>query len=601
MPSVDVVRSASKRIGGVAGAVAKSVSTASSKAASSKAAKMAMCVAESVGSTASETAMTIAKKSADTASEVLSVADSGLKAVKESTFSSRLKKARIKGFRDGIKQGAYLAGEKRHNFLYAYVATLCYFLRCDGEFSNDEQAWLCDGLKFLKLDGGLPEEVNARIMAIADDESIAFDDVKDYLDKVSIVSLESIAEQIQVAVEVDGEISKEEQRANLLFADYLSVRMTCVSADENRINEAIEKSVREYRENLERIDREFRDRTKLQDADVAFLFGATMLQLIRVLVINYLTEVECAGNANRNEKFLHGLQGRVFEGFNHEGSMKSGHLYASKQHILVSRGVPYDATRYAEENLKLFKGANHRFATLGHDPVLGLIFGTANIMTNSITCVKNQSILGVGMKLPITYSVGYDAMGKNPCICSPVSTVDMLIHAGRRVVDEPTAAGAALIKQLIHIGTDMYTPCGIQIPLANLMLDKGHVEKLTKYASTGDVLKVGTQAGMAVLINWLVAALHGCSLAFNGEESRFAIEMYQARTKKIILMSNAIATSSSIIQAAITSNLKCIDLGGAAVLAYRLFTDVKFIAKLKEEYLDSELGSIYDERAEGLI
>ena len=28
---------------------------------------------------------------------------------------------------------------------------------------------------------------------------------------------------------------------------------------------------------------------------------------------------------------------------------------------------------------------------------------------------------------------------------------------------------------------------------------------------------------------------------------------------------------------------------------------MRFIAKLKEEYLDSELGSIYDERAEGLI
>ena len=41
MPSVDVVRNASKRIGGVAGAVAKSVSTASNKAASSKAVKMA--------------------------------------------------------------------------------------------------------------------------------------------------------------------------------------------------------------------------------------------------------------------------------------------------------------------------------------------------------------------------------------------------------------------------------------------------------------------------------------------------------------------------------------------------------------------------------
>ena len=177
----------------------------------------------------------------------------------------------------------------------------------------------------------------------------------------------------------------------------------------------------------------------------------------------------------------------------------------------------------------------------------------------------------------------------------------MLINSGKRVVEEPSAAAAALIKQIVHIGTDLYTPCGIQLPFANLALDKAHVEKLTEYVSTGDVLKVGAQAGMAVLINWLIAALHGCSLIFKDDASDYAFDLHQTRTKKIILISNTLATSSSVIQAAITKNPKCLDLGGAAVLVYRLFTDLSFIARLKEEYVNSKLDEIYDTRERELL
>lgn len=530
-----------------------------------------------------------------------STVEDGINAIKENSFSARLRKARIKGFRDGIKQGAYLAGQKRYNFIYAYVATLCFLMRCDGDFSQEEQEWLEDGLSYLKLDGGLPDDVKARVQAIADDEDPSFDRVKDYLDNVSIVSLDSIAEQLQVAAAADGQVTEEEEHACRLFADYMAARAACVAVDESWAEQAVEKSVREYGENLERIDREFKERTKLQDADAAFVIAATMLQVVRVLVINSLTEVERAGAGNAKEDALHSFQDRVFSGFDDGGPAESGRLFASKSHILSSRGVPYDATRYEAENLKIFKGANHRFATLGHDPVLGLVFGTSNIMTNSITCVKDANVFGIGARIPATYSVSYDAFGKNPLIGAPAGTVEMLVAAGRRVVSEPDAAAAALIKQLIHIGTDLYTPCGIQVPFANLVLDKAHTEALTKYVSTGDVLKVGMQAGMTVLINWLIAALHGCSLIFKDDGSDYCTEMYQARTKKIILISDTIATSSSVVQASITKNPKCLDLGGAAVLVYRLFSDARFVTKLKEEFLQSELDKIYDERAKGLL
>ena len=590
---VDTAASASKAVGSAMCSAAEGVSNAGEQIASSDAGKAIAGAANAVGGIAVGAAMGLAQGA--------STVEGGINAIKENSFSARLRKARIKGFCDGIKQGAYLAGQKRHNFIYAYVATLCFLMRCDGDFSQEEQEWLEDGLDYLKLDGGLPDDVKAKVQAIAEDEDLSFDQVKDCLDNVSIVSLGSIAEQLQVAAAADGQVTEEEQHACRLFADYMAARAACVAVDENWAEQAVEKSVREYGENLERIDREFKERTRLQDADAAFVVAATMLQVARALVINSLTEVERAGAGNAKEDALHSFQDRVFSGFDNGAPAESGRLFASKSHILSSRGVPYDATRYEAENLKIFKGANHRFATLGHDPVLGLVFGTSNIMTNSITCVKDANVFGIGARIPATYSVSYDAFGKNPLIGAPTGTVEMLVAAGRRVMSEPDAAAAALIKQLVHIGTDLYTPCGIQIPFANLVLDKAHTEALTKYVSTGDILKVGMQAGMTVLINWLIAALHGCSLIFKDDGSDYCTEMYQARTKKIILISDTIATSSSVVQASITKNPKCLDLGGAAVLVYRLFSDARFIAKLKEEYVQSELDKIYDERAKGLL
>lgn len=586
-----------KAAASAAGSVADGVSSCGERIASTDAGKAAIGAAGAVGSAVSGAA-------AVAVGNAKNALDSAVAAIEENSFSGRLsreyKEGLIKGFQQGLKQGAYLAGQKRYNFYYAYVATMCYFLRADGDFSDDEREWLEQGLAFLKLDDGLPEEVKNTLQEIADNEDPSFEEVKLRLDKVSIVSLDSIASQLQIAIEADGKITEEEEHAKRLFADYMATRVACVDAEVSWADKAIETSVREYAENIDRIDREFKARTKLQDADVAFLLGATMLQVARVLVINSLTEIEKAGAGNAKEAALHSAQEKLFDRFE-GGTAQSNRLYASKSHILEARGVPYDATCYEETNFKLFKGANHRFATLGHDPVLGLVFGTSNIMTNTISCVKETNVFGVGARIPVTHCVSYDLLGKNPRIGEQVSTIEVLTQSGRRVVEEPDAAAFALIKQLIHIGTDLYTPCGIQIPFANLVLDKAHAEMLTRYVSTGDLLKVGVQAGMAVLINWLIASLHGCSLIFPDDGTDYAIETYQVRTKKILLISNTLATSSSVLEAAVFKNPRCLDLGGAAVLVYRLFTDRRFMAELKQEYLDAELDKIYDERAAGLI
>lgn len=567
----------------------------------------AQSIISAAGDALSATAKGVADNAIETASNVSKVVSDGVNVIKENTPAARRKQARMSGFGDGIKQGAYLAGTKRINFFYAYVATMCYFLRADGEFSSQEQLWVEEQLDNLQLGLTIPEAVKDKLLSIIADDSLTFDAVKGFLEPVEISQLESISQRVQIAIEIDEEITEEELAANELFNAYITERVANDIVNDQRVKEIINSAVKEYGENLDRIDYEFKQLTKLQDSDAAFVFGATAFQILRIILINRLTKIELAGKGSL-ETSLKDLQKKIFDPLDKTPG-ENRPLYASKHHILTNRGVPYDATSFADFNNDMFKGANHRFGTLGHDPLLGLIFGTANIMTNTITCPPINSIFkGIDL-FPKTFNVTYDIGGKNPHIVSAdpfgVSaqflTPLMLASAANRILVEPDAAAAALIKQIIHIGTDLYTPMGIQLPFANLILDKATTERLTSYVNMGDIVKVGGQAAAAIAINWLVAALHGCSLFNKDDGTEFCSEMHQVRTKKILLISNSIATSSSVIQAAITKNPRNLDIGGAAVLIYRLFTDMKFISKLKQEFMTSELAKVYDQRVQGLL
>lgn len=567
----------------------------------------AQSIISAAGDAISATAKGVADNAVETASNVSKVVSDGVNVIKENTPAARRKQARMSGFGDGIKQGAYLAGTKRFNFFYAYVATMCYFLRADGEFSSQEQLWVEEQLDNLQLGLTIPEAVKDKLLSIIADDSLTFDAVKEFLEPVEISQLESISQRVQIAIEIDEEITEEELAANELFNAYITERVANDIVNDQRVKEIISSAVKEYGENLDRIDYEFKQLTKLQDSDAAFVFGATAFQILRIILINRLTKIELAGKGSL-ETSLKDLQKKIFDPLDKTPG-ENRPLYASKHHILTNRGVPYDATSFADFNNDMFKGANHRFGTLGHDPLLGLIFGTANIMTNTITCPPINSIFkGIDL-FTKTFNVTYDIGGKNPHIVSAdpfgVSaqflTPLMLASAANRILVEPDAAAAALIKQIIHIGTDLYTPMGIQLPFANLILDKATTERLTSYVNMGDIVKVGGQAAAAIAINWLVAALHGCSLFNKDDGTEFCSEMHQVRTKKILLISNSIATSSSVIQAAITKNPRNLDIGGAAVLIYRLFTDTKFISKLKQEFMTSELAKVYDQRVQGLL
>lgn len=392
-------------------------------------------------------------------------------------------------------------------------------------------------------------------------------------------------------------------------SDITMGNMQALADESRRVVEVAHNS----RQLLDDLDLEFESQTGLKGNDVKFLFAAVALQVARIVILNELTKTENAGSTNRNETKLHEFQEKLLGKFNSGEVVKERPYYASMEHIITKMGVPYDATAgltekslatlmkkerewdfdlsemIPDEKLSLFKGANHRFATLGHDPILGLLFGTGNIMTNTITCVKTPlAVGGIGIPVLTTNHVVFTSDYKDPRIATYGSTVTMLQQTYERTKDQPSAFVASLIKQIIHIGTDLYTPCGIQIPGANLILSNIQVEKLTSYISAGDIIKVGASAKLAELINLLISTLH--TLMYDSSMS-ISRDLYNVKTRKIIMYSNVIATGSNVLWvggnmlAGNEGAIKQLDIGGLIVTIKRLLSDTEYIRQIKEEFV----------------
>ena len=341
---------------------------------------------------------------------------------------------------------------------------------------------------------------------------------------------------------------------------------------------------------LNNLEDDFSKKTSLGKRDIKFLFAATLLQCIRIYVINTLTKIEPAGNKNAKEGALHKLQNKLLGKLNNGALDEPTPYYAPLIQLCTTKGVPYDATRFKSFNPGFFKEANHRFATFGHDPLIGLVVGTTNILTNTITC-RSKGVVPI----PITCHVEYDASFKNPCIGDICSTIETFHAAYERIGKDNASVVAALIKQVIHIGTDLYTPSGIQIPGANLMLTNKYAEELTKYISFGDVVKIGASYKIYSLINLLISSLHMLTCESTSYRDR---NLHHVKTLKILHYSNIIATGSNVIMNAVRAYfgnvkaLKDIDFAGLTGTIIMLFKNKEKINEIKREFILSEYEKI---------
>lgn len=298
---------------------------------------------------------------------------------------------------------------------------------------------------------------------------------------------------------------------------------------------------------LDDLDKQFCKQTGLNSTDAVFLFLAAGLQIARQYL---LSNGKCRLSASQGDRLVDSVLS----------------LAPPSWHEVLTQSVPYDAIKtgchVSDTGLA---GTTHRYRTLGHDPVLGWVFGTANIMTNSLTKNNLETYQVKNMQIIRHY---------------PMGMAGMMEHAVSYSFDDPKLLAVSVARQAIHFGSDYFTKQGLPVPfiatanndLARRMLSEWHI----------DMWSITRGMTLATFINQLIAVMH---MLFYTGTTEMDLKLYRVRTRKILSYSNLIATSSNVAIVAITRDMEKLDIGGMAVTIYRLITDAQFIRQVKEEFI----------------
>ena len=339
---------------------------------------------------------------------------------------------------------------------------------------------------------------------------------------------------------------------------------------------------------VQRINDEFSHKTGIKNKkDMSFLMVATALQTARWLIIQELCgdlgqTIDSDSRLNHNDKSIKdsvkesnkSFQER-FKDHGHRGSTKK---YKSWEQIIFS-SAPFDTTVGSpnfEENLE---GKYHRYKTLGHDPILGWIFGTANFITDTCTLSNFNS-----------YRISREG---TPHFSEYTNLATIFYEVFDSTKEDWLRLPAGVFAEFVHLKSDAFTKLGLPVPILEIFSESlaGNLYK-SQYDSLcllKDLKIVGKQAGFSILINMIIGLIHGL---FYDKEKDGDRKLYEVRTKKILSISNALASAGNIAYAVGTEDWRKLYVGGVLVTLYRLFTDARFITKVKKDFIDTEMDKV---------
>lgn len=344
----------------------------------------------------------------------------------------------------------------------------------------------------------------------------------------------------------------------------------------------------------------FDDETKLNDLDKKFLWAAVALQTARWMLIGYANEI---ATKKLNDIRLDHNDPKIKE-WEKEWREKYKKYFDSDKHNsekhrdylnIVFDGVPYDVTKgcdtygiyYSADNK--IGGPYHRLHTLGHDPVLGWIFGVLNILTDTITLDKSHFF--------DSYNIIYRPKPKHwaqPGESKPGKTNMGIIicDAYDAVLEDWRRLPAAVFAQGLHLGSDAFTKLGLPVPF----LETFAPELASKLYKNGydslflvkDIAVVGTQYLVAKLIDWIIMSIH--SMYYNPAVDTNE-DFYAIRTSKILKYSNIISSSSNVLAVSIgtylgkADSIRYIDFGGFFNCIQNIVEDYQLQNRIKMEFV----------------
>lgn len=343
-------------------------------------------------------------------------------------------------------------------------------------------------------------------------------------------------------------------------------------------------------EEVEQINAEFSSKTSIfNKKDLVFLTIATALQTARWIIIQDIMgdlgqQIVGTSRLSHNDKSIKEATKksnkafqRYFEQHGHKGSLKS---YKSWEEIIFS-SAPYDTTLGSPKVGENLGGRYHRYKTLGHDPILGWIFGSANFITDTCTLSNFNSyrISRVG----------------SPHFSTPVGLPTIFYEVFDSIREDWLRLPAGVFAQFVHLKSDLFTKLGLPIPLlsafSETLAGKLYKSQYDTLCLLKDIEIIGSQAGFSILINMIVSLIHG--LLYNEKEDGDRAS-YEVRTRKILCISNALSSAGNLAYVLGTRDVKKLDAGGLLVSLYRLFSDVRFITRVKQAFIEAEMDKVLE-------
>lgn len=309
---------------------------------------------------------------------------------------------------------------------------------------------------------------------------------------------------------------------------------------------ATDKFIKTYNNALE----DFRRRTSLTALDMGILMLAASLQTLRWTFVGVIkTAAEKSSQAYKKLTKSNGAKAYEFKPATVEQIAND-----------FSRGItPYDAPIAGE--------------ALAHNPLAGLIIGTANISTNTLT-INNFS-----EGLPSYHVV-------NQRIDRRANVADIFKWTGELLLNEPKIIGAAFIRQIFQCGEDFFKTFGLPVPpIRNISSDMSEF-------LTGEEI---CEASLAAIINKLVEMCHRIFFNPRRDDAR----LYEVRTRKILTYSNTLSTMLNVSFSVVTHGIIKPDVGGILTTLWRILNDSAEINRIQLEFinktLDGELRKEEDE------
>lgn len=405
------------------------------------------------------------------------------------------------------------------------------------------------------------------------------------------------------------EIEKELEALNKEVDNILARREATIGRMEALRDEAkrVEKVARDAPKILQELKEEFKRQTHLNKTDIKFLFFATALQTLRWILINTFSNFGQSSDQSKrladNDKSIKEEIKEKVEAYKKKhlrdpSDPKSGYNIKQSEKSyktwmeIITRPVPFDAIKGSAKFGLELNGRNHRMKTMGHDPLLGWIFGTMNIISD--TCTFSDFS---------TFNVS-----KHNEIVSETTVFEGFANAYESLREDKQRLPAAIFAEAVHLKSDEFTKMGLPIPVLSTfsesLASKLYLGQYDKLCFTRDLKTIGIQAATSIIINMIIGLIHGLFYDPKKYKNR---DVYEVKTRKILLYSNLIASSSNVLYVAVSQYMgkvdawKSLDFGGIMVTLYRLVTDIKFIQKVKDEFIFGSFDELIQGKIEDLL